>query len=317
MPDGRWLLVLGLWAALSGADRALAQAPPPVPVAPATAAADTFGWRNRAVASVTFNQASFTNWQAGGASNVSLAGSLRSNFEEVKPNYIWRNLSNLEYGIVKQDNEDLQKSIDVIEFESLYTRRVEFSLKPYASAGLKTQFSTGRDYDEKTGSSNGEPIFPVTSDFADPLYLSQSAGVGYTVIPGVMTTRFGGSLRETLTDDFRGYAIDDDEEEKGLDFDDCINNPDCDQDKIELGLESVTEYARKWDEEAIFTSRLGLFWAFKQPDELDFNWRSDLVVKLLGMLNVNFGLELQYDDDVVQELQIKQLLGLGISYTLL
>jgi len=313
----RLLLVLGLLAALVLPTRARAQAPPPVPPPPAVAVADTFGWRNKVVASVNFNQASFSNWQAGGASNLSFAGSLRNNFEQVEPTYIWRNLGNLEYGIVKQDKEDLQKSIDVIEFESLYTRRVEFSLKPYASAAVKTQFASGRDYEEKSGSSNGEPIFPVTSDFADPLYLAQSAGVGYTILPGVMTTRFGFSLRETLTDVFRGYAINEDEEDAGLDFDACVGNEACDGFKLETGLESITEYARKFDQEAIFTSRLGLFYSFNQLDELDMNWRNDLVVKVLSILNVNFGLEFHYDDDVIQKLQVKQLLGLGISYTLL
>ena len=317
LPDRRLLLVLGLAITLGGAPAVRAQTPLPVPPPPAVAPADTFGWRNKIIASVNFNQASFTNWQAGGASNLSVAGGLRSNFEQVEPTFIWRNLGNLEYGIIKQSDEDLQKSIDVIEFESLYTRRVEFYLKPYASAAVKTQFSSGRNYDEKTGSSNGIPIFPVTSDFADPLYLAQSAGVGYTIIPGVMTTRFGFSMREVITDIFRGYAINDDEEDLGLDFDACVNNPDCDRHKIESGLESITEYARKFDEDAIFTSRLGLFYSFNQLEELDMNWRNDLVVKVLSILNVNFGLELQYDDDVIQKLQIKQLLGLGVSYTLL
>jgi hypothetical protein len=317
MPDRRMLLVLGLAAAtLGGARSVRAQTPLPIPP-PAVAPADTFGWRNKVVVSVNFNQASFSNWQAGGASSLSFAGSLRSNFEQVEPTFIWRNLGNLEYGIVKQSDEDLQKSVDVIEFESLYTRRVEFSLKPYASAAVKTQFASGRDYDEKTGSSNGVPIFPVTSDFADPLYLAQSAGVGYTIIPGVMTTRLGFSLRETITDVFRGYAINEDEEDLGLDFDDCINNPACDSFKLESGLESITEYARKFDQEAIFTSRLGLFYSFNQLDELDMNWRNDLVVKVVSILNVNFGLEFHYDDDVASRLQVKQLLGLGISYILL
>jgi hypothetical protein len=318
MPDRRLLFVLGLWAATLSAPRvAHSQTPPATPPPPAVAVADTFGWRNKVVASVNFNQASFSNWQAGGASNVAFAGNLRSNFEQVEPTFIWRNLGNLEYGIVKQSDEDLQKSIDVIEFESLYTRRIEFYLKPYASAAVKTQFSSGRNYEEKSGSSNGEPIFPVTSDFADPLYLAQSAGVGYTIFPGVCTTRLGFSVRETLTDAFRGYAINEDEEDRGLDFDACINNEACDRFKLETGLESITEYARKFDQEAIFTSRLGLFYSFNQLDELDMNWRNDLVVKVLSILNVNFGLEFQYDDDVISKLQVKQLLGLGFSYTLL
>jgi len=269
------------------------------------------------VAAINFNQASFSNWQAGGASNVAWAMSLRSNFEEVQPRYIWRNLSNFEYGMIKQQGEDLAKSIDLIEFESLYTRRVEFYLKPYVSAALRTQFSNGRDFDEKTGSSNGVPIYPVTSDFADPLYLSQSAGVGYTIQPGIWTTRLGFSVRENITDVFRGYAINEDEEDLGLDFDECIGNPDCDKYKVETGLESITEYARKFEPESIFTSRLAFFYAFNQLDEIDMHWRNDLTVKALSFLSFNFGLELLYDDDVLSKLQMKQLMGIGISYSLL
>jgi hypothetical protein len=91
----RLLLVLGLWAALAVPARGRAQAPPPVPASPAVAVADTFGWRNKVVASITFNQASFSNWQAGGASSLSFAGSLRNNFERVEPTYIWRNLGKI------------------------------------------------------------------------------------------------------------------------------------------------------------------------------------------------------------------------------
>jgi hypothetical protein len=291
--------------------------PAPPPAGAAVAQADTFGWRSRLIAGVNFNQASFSNWQAGGASNIAWAWTLHGTFEEVQPTYIWRNTSLMEYGFIKQEGDDLRKSIDLIAFESLYTRRIDFYLKPYVSAMARTQLSHGRDYSEKTGSANGEPIFPVTSDFADPLYLAQSAGFGYILLPGIMTTRFGFSVRETITDTFRGYARDDDEEDLGLEFDDCIANPDCDGIKVETGIESITEYARKFDKESAFTSRLGLFYAFQQLDELDMSWRNDLTIQTLGFLNVIFGLEFLYDQDVIDKLQMKQLLGVGVSYNLL
>jgi hypothetical protein len=308
------IVALGAWLLLPLT--AFGQAAP-AETATATAEPDTFGWRNHAIVGMNFNQASFSNWQAGGSSNIAWAWTLNSVFEKVQPKYIWRNTGLLEYGFVKQEDDDLRKSIDLVAVETLYTRRVEFYLKPYVSASARTQLSHGRDYDEKTGSSNGVPIFPVTSDFADPLYLGQSAGLGYILIPGIMTTRFGFSVRETITDTFRGYAINDDEEDNGLEFDDCTGNPACDRYKIETGAESITEYARKLDEDSAFSSRLGLFYAFQQPDELDMSWRNDLTIQTLGFLNVNFGLEFLFDQDVINKLQVKQLLGVGVSYNLL
>jgi hypothetical protein len=307
---------MGLAPLLLAPLRAWAQAAP-AETATAVAEPDTFGWRNHVIVGMNFNQASFSNWQAGDSSNIAWAWTMNATFEEVEPHYIWRNTGLVEYGFVKQEDDDLRKSIDLIAVETLYTRRVEFYLKPYVSAMAHTQLSHGRDYDEKTGSSNGEPIFPVTSDFADPLYLGQSAGLGYILIPGIMTTRFGFSLRETITDTFRGYAINDDEEDRGLEFDDCTGNPDCDQFKFETGLESITEYARKLDEDSAFSSRLGLFYAFQQPDELDVSWRNDLNIQTLGFINVIFGLEFLFDQDVINKLQVKQLLGVGVSYNLL
>jgi len=62
---------------------------------------------------------------------------------------------------------------------------------------------------------------------------------------------------------------------------------------------------------------LGLFYSFNQLDELDMNWRTDLSVKALGFLNFTFGLEFLYDDDVLGKLQMKQLMGIGIIYSVL
>jgi hypothetical protein len=284
----------------------------------AEAKPDTLGWRNEVVASMNFAQSSFSNWTAGGTNSVAWAWSLHGVFEQVASSFTWRHRGLLEYGLLKQENEDLRKSVDLIAYETLYTRKIDYFVEPYASAGLKTQFHTGRDYDaEQFVSSEGDLIYPVTSDFADPLYLAQSVGVGRTLIPDELTTRAGFTVRETITDRLRGYAIDDDEEELGLEFDDCTNNPACDKNKIETGLESITELSRKLSENTALASRLGIFYSFDQADEVDMTWRSDLTIKALKFLSVNVGVELLFDMDVLDKLQTKQTLGIGVSYQLL
>jgi hypothetical protein len=287
--------------------------------AAAVAEPDTFGWKNSLVAGTIFSQSAFSNWVAGGTSSHAWTTSLRGSFEQREPHFNWRQQGNLEYGLLKQEGQNVRKSVDLIEFETLYTRKINFFVDPYASAGLKTQFATGRDFDAVPDTTtSGDLIFPGTSDFADPLHLSQSMGVGRTIIaPDELRTRFGFTVRETITETYRGHAIDENEEDLQLTFDDCTDNPACDKTKVETGLESISEYAKKLAETTGFTSKLAFFYSFEQPDELDVNWRNDLTVTVLKLLSINFGLELLFDEDILNKLQTKQLLGIGVSYSLL
>jgi len=305
-------LLLTLFAVHAWSPEAGAQEPA------AVAAPDTFGWKNSLVTGTTFSQSAFSNWTAGGTNSVAWAASLRGTFEQREPHFDWRHQGNFEYGVLKLEGQGHRKSVDLIELETLYIRKINFFVDPYASAGLKTQFATGRNFaavpDTTAG---GDLVFPATSDFADPLYLSQSVGVGRTVIaPDELRTRAGFTVRETITDIHRGYAI---EANEGgtLTFDECFRNPDCDKTKIETGLESITEYAKKLAETTALTSKLALFYSFEQLDELDMNWRSDLTIKALKFLSVNFGVELLFDQDVLDRLQTKQAIGIGVSYSLL
>ncbi len=70
---------------------------------------------------------------------------------------------------------------------------------------------------------------------------------------------------ETITDVFRGYAINEDEEDMTLTFTDCNGNPACDKTKIETGLESITEYEKKLAETTALTSKLALFFPSNNP----------------------------------------------------
>jgi hypothetical protein len=292
---------------------AAAQADAP-PLAPAVATADTFGWKNSLVAGMNFSQSAFDNWAGGGTSSVAWAWSLLGTFHERRPAYEWRHRGQLEYGLVKQEKENLRKSVDLIELETLYTRKIDFFVNPYAGAGVKTQFTKGRDFGATPDTTaDNDLVYPITSDFADPLYFSQSVGVGRYLVPEELNTRLGFSVREVLTDRFREFSRDEDEDA----IESCTDNPACDDLKVETGLESITEYAKKLSANTSLASKLGFFFSFEQPDELDMSWRSDLSVKVVKVIAINFGLELLYDEDVLARLQTKQLLGVGLSYSLL
>ncbi|MCD8478909.1 MAG: hypothetical protein LRZ88_00895 [Candidatus Cloacimonetes bacterium] len=99
------------------------------------------------------------------------------------------------------------------------------------------------------------------------------------------------------------------------------------QTTVDGGLEMVSEYKQKIQMplQMDFRSRLQLYQALfnSKSDELNEDWKSTdmvwenvLTTKLFGLVSANLIFELRYDKEQVAELQWKEMLGLGLSYTL-
>ncbi len=297
---------------------------------------EPFGWLNTLTASANFSQNTFNNWQAGGTNSAAWAWGLVGRFVDNRPAFSWENNLGLEYGLIKQEGQDARKSVDLLGFETVYLRNIDYAVQPFASASLRTQLATGRDYNPAPSIETlGREEYPKTSAFADPLYLTQAVGVGRRFDP-FLKSRLGFAMQETLTRDFHRYACKEEERNALLaEFgagnldpplgDDAGQDPRaleflderCDGSKVEPGLESVTTYDRAFNDNTVFNSRLRLFYSFDQTDQLDTHWRNDLTTKVFKFLAFNFGVELLLDKDISGDLQFKQVLGLGIAYSLL
>ncbi len=261
------------------------------------ATADSLGWRNELIGSFNFTQSSFSNWAAGGEDNASWLLGGRGRFKRYGVRTNWSNVLRLEYGEVKQKNQDSRKAYDLIFAESIVDFNTSRLIKPYARASLKTQFAGGYDYAV-------DPKVKV-SDFADPLYLTQGAGVGFQVKPYVIT-RFGLGLQETYADEFAAVYTDD------VDTADEIETS-----RIEGGLESVTELDKTLNKQLSLKSRLALFWAFNNSDQVDIDWMTDINLQAMGALGLTLKFELLYNKDVLDKIQWQQVLGIGVTYSFL
>jgi hypothetical protein len=283
---------------------------------PATAAADDEprpAWSRKITARVGFAQNALSNWEAGGTSSVAWTWLLETELAHRGRRHDWQNDIALEYGLVKQQGEDLRKSVDRIELETVYTRRLDYYVEPYAAASARTQFALGRDYGVDVDPDDPDFEFPETSRFADPLYLSQSLGVGRQ-FNEELRSRFGFSVREIITENFRRYGCTDEEREAIEDV--GTRDRACDPLRVDTGLESVTQYQRSFEERTSLRSRLKLFFSFEQPDQLDVHWRNEFTTELLDFVAFGFGLEMLYDKNVRDQLQIKQVMTIGLVLTL-
>jgi hypothetical protein len=261
-----------------------------------TTAPPVYGWAHSVVSGVNLSQVSFTNWAPGGDNALSWTGTLEGKSADDQPQINWTNAYKFAYGQTRLGNQGLRKTDDKIDLESVLIYKIGPNLNPYVSASLKSQFSRGYKYDASGSSS-------AVSDFFDPAYLTQMAGVALQPIPE-LKTRLGAGFREVLTTEFPAYA----------------DNPataEIEKTKVEGGLESVTELTWKMEENIQLIVKVELFDAFKKMDQIIVRNDNSLVMKVNKYITALLNVQLVNEAPVDPRTQVKEVIALGLSYTIL
>lgn len=269
--------------------RAWSQAP--VPQKPDSS---KWGWKHSVVSGLTFTQVSFKDWARGGED--ALAGTIRldglSKLEDTT--YVWGNTYKMSYGQAKIGSETTRKTEDRLEFESVFTYKLGTEINPYVGATLKTQFAEGVMID---GSGKTTPV----SKFFDPAYMTQSAGFGYRP-SSTIKTRVGAALREIMTSVYTIYASTPESERVKT--------------KVDGGVESVTDLELKLDDNLLIRSKLELFAPIRKPNEMTMRMDNTLTANVSKYVVVILNVQLINDAKASTRLQEKEVLALGLSYTL-
>ncbi len=118
------------------------------------------------------SEAAFVNWSSGGSNSVSALFNSESNVNYKDKYYSWKNRLTTRYGINKQQERELRKTEDIIEFNSNLGYKPDSLANWYFSARLnfKTQFTNGYKYPN-----TDDPI----SKFMAPGYLFFGGGMEY------------------------------------------------------------------------------------------------------------------------------------------
>jgi hypothetical protein len=259
-------------------------------------AAPASPWTKKLIASINFTQASFSNWAQGGENSLAWQSTLNAELTRSEDGYDFVNKGKFTFGLSRVGDTGNRKSADEIRLESVFTWKRGKYLNPFVSGSAQTQFASGYDYSGTTKTK--------VSKFLDPGYFTQSAGVGYN--PNKMfKTRLGATAKETVTSDF------------AVPYSDDPSTPGIEKTRFEGGVTSITEVERTFEEDAVFTSRLELFSNLKGLDQIDLTWENLLSLKVTRLINVNLSVDLVYDKDVTDDLQMKEILGVGLSYSFL
>lgn len=182
---------------------ARAQDPNPVPdTTRLLTVKDTSYWKRDAQFGATFNLSAFNGaWKdrtgAVGANALLLALKANANYKKEKDE--WTNALQLQYGLGRIEGQSTRKNIDVILFDSKYSRQLR-SAKWRAFAGLNflSQFAPGYLY--ATGPA-GQEIRTRVSGLLSPGQITEAAGFEYKPT-GYFSLLFGiGALRQTIVAD--------------------------------------------------------------------------------------------------------------------
>jgi hypothetical protein len=253
-------------------------------------------WRHALGTSLTFSQVSFSDWAQGGedsyAYGTSAVGTSTYDWHPIT----WATTYRLGFGQTRIGGRETRKTEDKIDLESVITYRLGITINPYAALTVKTQFATGYRYD-KAG--NRTPI----SWFFDPAFLTQSLGLGFQVTPE-LRSRFGFALREIVTSQYISFADD-------------PKTTEVEKVKIEDGLESVTEGTWKLDHSTTLNAKLELFSSFREPEKVIVRGENTLTVRLARLVTLVVNVQVINERRVTPRTQLKQSLGVGISYVVL
>jgi hypothetical protein len=265
--------------------------------APEKSDSSKWGWKHSVVSGLTLTQVSYKDWSQGGED--ALAWTIRldglSKLEDTS--YVWGNTYKMSYGQAKIGSGTTRKTEDRLEFESVFTYKIWTEINPYVAATMKTQFAEGVTID-----ANGT-MTPV-SKFFDPAYLTQSAGFGYRP-SAVIRSRLGAALREIVTSVYTIYAND-------------ASTPVSQrlQTRVDGGVESVTDLELKLDDNLLFRSKLELFAPIRKISEVTMRMDNTLTANVSKYVVVILNVQLINDLNTSTRLQRKEVLALGLSYTL-
>jgi len=292
-------------------------------------------WKVTGVSSLTINQASFTNWSAGGENSISGTALLKLFANYTKGDFSWNNTLNLKYGLLKNESESLKKNDDLIDLNTQLNHKFSKNWSSSGLINLTTQFADGYSYPDDSN---------IVSKFFAPAYLTIAPGISYKptdyfsilITPVTMKGTF---VMDQDLADLGAFGVDP-AKYKDTIAEGKIKIEDGKNSKIKLGAFVEFYFKKKLKEDLAYESKLNLFYNYLQDNNIpegiapiDFNWQNYFLYKISKVFSASLFFHLAYmPGDVFitrtnvagieeitvkpnDKLQIKENFGIGLAYT--
>lgn len=259
------------------------------------------GWDYGWVAGLNGSQASYSNWSQGGSNNISASGksNLTALFRDNRFSYSFT--LDTRYGQSKIQGEGTRKTDDLLSVRNRFlydigTENSDFSI--FGNLNFRTQFDKGYDFG---AGPDGEDVY--ISNFLAPAYISENVGLAYS--PGDhFSFEAGVGMRQTIVKDEELAPL------YGLDEGTQFRN--------EAGINLGADYNQEIASNLILKSRIETFTNINRAlSSTDLYFSNEVTGKINDFLNASVRVDLVYDDDFSKELQVMQVISVGLSFILI
>lgn len=245
------------------------------------------------------NQAAFSNWVGGGANNVGWLAGTNYNMTYEKGKDLWENMVVLAYGQNNTQGLGKRKSQDVINLSTNYGRQISGHWYASAGASLLTQFAPGY-------ADGNNPSAAKISNFMAPGYLNIGAGFTYRPSDNFTMTLRPANARWT-------FVLDKDLQYAGV----YGLKHNGDSSLFQFGFLGTALWKVKIAENMTLINSASVFSNYlDHPERMVLSYGGVLNMKVNKFVSAVATLDLLYDHNQIQRTQVKQTLGVGLSYNI-
>ena len=250
-------------------------------------------WAKVGTFSFLVNQSSFDNWIAGGVSNISGAIGVNYDFNYSKAKWSWDNKIIVAFGITKIKAQDIQKSNDRLEWNSVLGKKAKGNWNYSLFLNFKTQF---------TDDLNSETKGPTS--ILSPGYLQVGPGMLWKKSDDLKVNIAAATSKLIVVD-----------KELTLPDDAYFGVEEGNSVRYELGASIGAYYKFTLMENITMENILNMYSDYlEDPQNVDFDYTINIVMGINKYFSTNLAFQAIYDDNAFQGLQTRQMIGLGINY---
>lgn len=250
-------------------------------------------WTKKGIVTFLVNQSSFENWIAGGISNISGALGLNYDFNYQKNDWTWENKLIANFGLTKIKNQDIQKSSDLLEWNSVVGKKAKGYWYYSAFLNFKTQFADDLDKDTKGPT---KFLSPGYLQFGPGMLWKKSDNLKVNIAPA--TSRLIIVDKDLTEPDKAYFGV---EEGKST--------------RYELGASVGAYYKLDLMKNISMENILNLYSNYlEDPQNVDLDYTMNLVMSVNDFISANLSYQTIYDNNAFRGLQTRQVFGIGINY---
>ena len=260
---------------------------------------DSNGWKKSGTFILNLSQGALSNWVAGGEENtLGFNGLLNYSVNHRKGKNTWDNTFDIALGFQNATSFSKYRKIDDrIDITSKYGYQLTKHWYAALLFNFNSQFLEGYDY-------STEPITKI-SNFLTPGKIILSPGMNYKTASRFSFFISPVALRWVLKIDEDFYNV----AKFGVDSAKKSNK--------EFGAYVTVTYKADISKWATYTGRFDLYSNYlRNPQNVDLLMNNLLTMKFNKFFATNLSLDLIYDDDVKKRLQVKEVLGVGLTVKL-